>query len=400
MTEGGKPVLLVLASTYPRWKDDPEPGFVHELARRLTEAFQVIVVCPHARGAARREQLDGVEVLRYRYAPDALETLVNDGGVTTNLRRAAWKWLLVPGFVLGQWWAARTLLRRRAVSVVHAHWLLPQGVVALLLRRLGRGRPPFVVTSHGADLFTLRGGLPMALKRAVLRRAAGASVVSAAMRAEVGRLGLAAGKVHVLPMSVDLAQRFTPEPACVRDRDEILFVGRLVEKKGLRNLIAALPAIRREWPAAFITVAGFGPEETACRALVEQLGLGAHVRFLGAVRQPDLPGLYRRAALMVAPFVQAGSGDQEGLGLVVVEALGCACPVLIGDVPGARDLPVPAVDAADTAQLAAAVVAQLRLDPAVREQRVREQREQVLQRYDWRVAAREYTALLTAAAAG
>src|ERR1700735_2418201 len=96
--------LLVLASTYPRWRGDPEPGFVHELAKRLTDQFHVIAIVPAAPGAAAREILDDVEVIRYRYAPHRFETLVNDGGIVTNLRRHRWKVLLVPPFVLAQAW--------------------------------------------------------------------------------------------------------------------------------------------------------------------------------------------------------------------------------------------------------------------------------------------------------
>ena len=129
-----KPTLLVLTSTYPRWADDPEPGFVHELAKRLTNHFRVIVLGPHAPGASATEVLDGVEGVRYRYAPDRLETLVNDGGIVTNLRRDKWKLLLVPGFVLAQSWCTWRLVRTGSVDVIHAHWLIPQGLIAAMLR--------------------------------------------------------------------------------------------------------------------------------------------------------------------------------------------------------------------------------------------------------------------------
>ncbi|HTH09438.1 MAG TPA: glycosyltransferase, partial [Acidovorax sp.] len=149
----GKRTLLVLASTYPRWAGDPEPGFVHELAKRMTDRFRVIALVPHTGGARAREMLEGVEVHRYRYAPKRWETLVNDGGIVANLKRDRWKHLLVPGFVLAQAWCAWRLLRRERVDVIHAHWLVPQGLIAALLRYLPGRAAPFLVTSHGADLF-------------------------------------------------------------------------------------------------------------------------------------------------------------------------------------------------------------------------------------------------------
>lgn len=90
------PKLLVVASTYPRWRGDPEPGFVHALSRDLTAHFQVTVLCPHAPGAAHREHLDDVQVIRYRYAPEALEQLVNGGGIVSNLRRRPGRWRWYP----------------------------------------------------------------------------------------------------------------------------------------------------------------------------------------------------------------------------------------------------------------------------------------------------------------
>ncbi|MBL2545111.1 glycosyltransferase family 4 protein, partial [Klebsiella pneumoniae] len=58
-----RPRLLVLASTYPRWANDHELSFVHDLAKRLADRFEVVVLCPHAPGAASRELLDGVQIV-------------------------------------------------------------------------------------------------------------------------------------------------------------------------------------------------------------------------------------------------------------------------------------------------------------------------------------------------
>jgi glycosyltransferase involved in cell wall biosynthesis len=338
MTEPNRPTVLVLASTYPRWQGDHEPGFVHELAKRLTDRFHVIALVPHAPKAMTVETLDGVEVIRYRYAPNRLETLVNDGGVVTNLRRHRWKMLLVPSFMLALAWCAWRLIRQRKVDVIHAHWLLPQGMIAAVLGRLSRRPIPFLVTSHGADLFALRGRALNALKRHVVRRAASVTVVSQAMRDELARIGADISKVCVQPMGVDLRGRFTRDPSVTRSPHKLLFVGRLVEKKGLRHLLDALPAILAAAPQVTLAIAGYGPEEPALRDQVESMGLVHKVDFLGAIPQDALPDLLRRSSALVAPFVEAGNGDREGLGLVMVEALGCGCPVVTTRIPAVMDV--------------------------------------------------------------
>lgn len=390
--------LLVLASTYPRWRGDPEPAFVHALARRLAARFQVTVLAPHAPGAAGRETVDGVDVVRYRYAPGRLEALVNDGGIITNLRRARWKWLLVPGFIFMLAWEAWQISRKQKIDLIHAHWLLPQGLVAALLQFLPGRTVPYLITSHGADLYALRGGPMNALKRFALRRSSAATVVSGAMRNALRSMGADVSKVSVQPMGVDLAGRFCPDPSVSRSEHDILFVGRLVEKKGLGYLLDAMPAVLERVPEARLMIAGFGPDEEDLRELARCLGLGDAVQFLGAVSQEELPDLYRRAAVFVAPFVRAASGDQEGLGLVLVEAIGCGCPILAGDGPALSDILGEqfkglAFDPRDTATFASRVADTLADPRGSRAQAVR-LREACASTFDWDGVAEAYAGLL------
>lgn len=395
---GSRPRLLLTASTYPRWSDDPEPGFVHELARRLTSRFDVTVLAPHAPGARERECMDGVDVVRFRYAPARWETLVQGGGIGTNLRRYPLLWLLVPLYGLMHSWSLARCIRAMRPDVIHVHWIIPQGACLQALRALGMTIPPVLLTSHGADLFSFRGRFAIRLKRWALRGVEHVTVVSEAMRAPVAALGIEKERIRVEPMGVDLDVRFTPSAAGPVS-DEVLFVGRMVEKKGLAQLIEAMPRVLAMRPRTRLRIAGFGPEEARCRELVAQLRLEESVAFLGPVAQRDLPALYRSASLLVAPFVEASSGDQEGLGLVVLEAIGCGCPVLVGRVQATPDLvsltdgAVATVDALDLGALADAIVANLR-DPDVARAQALRARRALAARMGWGAVALRYGELL------
>ena len=178
-------------------------------------------------------------------------------------------------------WQTARLTRQWRPRVIHAHWLILQGLAVALLSRLGMAMPPMLVTSHGADLFALRSGPLQGLKRFVLRRAAAITVVSTAMREELERMGVDTARVSIQPMGVDLGGRFTPDRPVERARYEILFVGRLVEKKGLRHLIDAMPRILAQRDTAHLTIVGFGPDEMALKTQVQSMGLDGHVHFLG-----------------------------------------------------------------------------------------------------------------------
>lgn len=394
-----KPLLLVLASTYPRWEGDPEPGFVHALCMRLTQAFEVHVVCPHAPGALAEEQLDGVQVHRFRYAPGHLEALVQGGGILSNLKHHPWKWLLVPLFFTGLAGKTWSMTRRLRPACIHSHWIIPQGLVLAALLQTQRRSAPLLLTSHGGDLFSLRGGLFERLKRAVVRQASAITVVSQAMVAEVIRLGADPQRVRVVPMGVDFQKLFTPGAAEDRQPGEILFVGRLVEKKGVRYLIEAMPAILDQLPGARLRIVGTGPEEAVLRKLALHKGVAEHVEFLGALPQAELPALYRRANVFVAPFVEAASGDREGLGLVTVEAIACGCPVIVGDMPVLDDIFDPSednlrVNPRQVDQLARCVAAIL-TNPYEAYDRALAIRERIESRMSWDVIANGYIRLIT-----
>lgn len=337
--------LLILASTYPRWIADSEPGFVHELARRLTPSFNVTVVCPHSPGAEMLENLDGVSIRRFRYAMSSMETLVHGGGMVANIFRSPWKFMLLPSFFFAYLFAVDRILSRNKIDVIHAHWIIPQGLILLMLRLLGRKVPPILLTSHGGDLFGLQGSFFSVVKEKILRQADQVTVVSYAMVEPARRLGVSMGKLEVIPMGVDFDDRFTPGKPSERKKARLLFVGRLVEKKGISVLLEAMPEIISAFPDVRLKIVGDGPLRQQLVNQCNRLGISAYVSFVGARAQLELPVFYREASLFVAPFVRATNGDQEGLGLVSVEAIACECPVVLGAVPAVLDVLDECLDA-------------------------------------------------------
>jgi glycosyltransferase involved in cell wall biosynthesis len=167
-------------------------------------------------------------------------------------------------------------------------------------------------------------------------------------------------------MGTDLRNLFTPPPAsATRDTRHLVFVGRLVEKKGVRYLLDALASLADAYPDLRLTIAGDGPLRRELERRAVDLGIAERVAFLGGVAQASLPELYRRATLAVFPFVVAADGDQEGFGLVIIEAMGCGCPVIANDLAAVHqsiDAGVTGVLAppGDVAALAAAIAGSLR----------------------------------------
>jgi glycosyltransferase involved in cell wall biosynthesis len=390
--------VLVLTSTFPRWIDDVEPPFVLELCKRLVQYYQVTVIAPHAAGSKLDETIDKVRVRRYRYAPPSLEKLSYQGGIIANLKRSRWSYLLLPVFFAAQLFAVISILRRERIDLVHAHWLVPQGlVIAIATTILGKNAPPFICTSHGGDLLGLNGRFLSSIKNWVIHRSSRMTVVSSSMVARALRTNIRPENLRVMSMGVDTQRTFTCDPQTDRMDNQILFVGRLVEKKGVLYLIQAMKDVLLHKPGAKLNIIGEGPDRYMLEGLVEKLHIQHAVNFLGAIKNTDVPLHYRQATILVAPSIITSEGDQEGLGLVLVEALACGCTVIATDVPAMQDVVISSDGGIIVPQKSSAAISkailQLMADSTLRLTMAQKGQAYVQCMYDWEAIAKRYASL-------
>lgn len=393
--------ILVLTSTFPRWPGDTTPPFVHELSKRLTKSFEITVLAPHYPGSPIREERDGMAIRRFRYSWGRFETLAGEKAMLPALRGNRLNYLLVPFFLLAEFFATLYLVRRSRIDCIHAHWLLPQGLIAALVKLIAG--VPFVVTAHGGDVYGLRGWLPTILKSFTLRQAARVTTVSRDLATRVDELvpGL---NISVIPMGVD-STAFHPafvDPT-IRQRHGIageflLFVGRLSEKKGVRYLFEAMPRVVERFPGVKLMVIGKGELEEELHGLVSRLALTDQVVFTGAIPNHELPAYYATADVFVGPSIISSGGDTEGFGLTFVEAGLSGCLVIGTRTGGIGDIIEDGktgflVEMRDAEALAEAIINGLALQAESRGfgESVRQR---LMGKFDWQIIAGKYGALL------
>ena len=396
--------ILVLTSTYSRWAGDTDPKFVDNLCQYLSKENEVHVVAPHTSGTATEEMKDGIRIFRYRYSIERWETLAYDGGILPRLKQNKLRLLLVPFFLLAQWLMTVRLLRRHNYDVIHAHWIIPQGLVALLARPFARMPLAIVATSHGGDLFALKGGLLAWLKRWITQRVDHLTVVSSTMKAKAIEQQLKDGsEISVIPMGVDSHGMFMPPPEGSVRRG-LLFVGRLVDKKGVEYLIRAMPLVLEKHPDETLTIIGSGPLQESLESLCLDLDLRQRVVFLGSLVNTEIPGYLRSAAVTIFPSIVADDGDQEGTPVAIMEALACECAIVVSDYPGARDIIEDGVNGYLVGQRSAGELAErissLLANPGAQLQLGKNGRKHVQEFYDWRIISGRFEYVFKQCAAG
>ena len=337
-----KKKLLVTTSTFPRWENDTDPPFVYELSRRLANSFDITVLAPNYPGALTREEMSGIQVHRFRYFFKKLELLAGSEGILPTLRKNIFFNLLVPFFLLGEFWALVKLTKKIKPDIIHAHWILPQGFIAALAKKITG--VPFVVTTHGGDIYGLQGRFATTLKRYALHKAAHVTVVSKDIQQTIKKKFGENILTEVISMGVD-SQLFNPDKKDDQLRRKygitgpfLLFVGRLTEKKGVRYLIEAMVSVLKNFPETKLMLIGTGELHQELSRLVVSLGLQENVIFTGAIPNNELPKYFATADIFIGPSIQAEGGDTEGFGLTFVEAGMSGCFVVASDVGGISDI--------------------------------------------------------------
>jgi colanic acid/amylovoran biosynthesis glycosyltransferase len=230
-------------------------------------------------------------------------------------------------------------LRARSPRLVYAHFA-PDGYAAMQLAdRLG---VPLVTALHGYDvtmsdeaIAATRLGREYLHGRSGLQKK-GALFVSCSsfVRGRSLELGYPEERSIVHPIGVDV-QRFQPPPEGHREK-VVLFVGRLVEKKGCGSLLEAMSQVQQRQSAIELVVVGDGPLRGEYEAHAARLGL--RCRFLGVQPSTVVRAWMARATVFCVPSVVAESGDAEGFGMVFIEAQAMGLPVvstLSGGIPEA-----------------------------------------------------------------
>lgn len=298
-----------------------------DLAREEAKRFDVTVLTPMVPGAARAETIDGVKVIRYRYFFKRFEDLA-DGAILDNLKAIPIRAIQIVPLVVSLWFNVLRLSRRLMPAAIHAHWVIPQGLVA----RLAAPRVPLLVTTHGGDIYALNNAPMREVKREVFAFAKRITTVNSEMKRKLVERGLSADKISVLPMGVDTETVGRLAGATKILPGKILVVGRLVEKKGIAFLLDALraPQLADRLGSIKLTVVGDGP----LRGWLESQAIGLPVEFVGQQGRDQVLRHIAEAELMVIPSVTAESGDQEGLPVTLLEGGAGAVCVIASDLPG------------------------------------------------------------------
>lgn len=366
------------------------------------------VLAPHAEsGTANREVIDGVSVERFRYLwPQHSQTVCYHGGALVNLRKSRKNVIKLPALVLAEWTAVFRRLASRRYDLLHSHWILPQGFIGVLAAK--PLRIPHVLTVHGGDVFALKGGVLARFKRFSLKGANAVTVNSSVTRRAVEGLSSGLPNLNQIPMGVSTArvEKSDPRVHAIRDKFRgaegplLVFVGRVVDEKGVEDLIAATEQLRPVLPGVRTLIVGEGQDRERFEKKVAEAGLTDWVSFVGWVQPSEVPVYLAAGDIFVGPSRTGTDGWVEAQGLTFIEAMIAGTPVVATRSGGIVDSVVDEetgllVKEESPAQIAAAVQ-RLHTDAGLRSRLVATAYDTAVSRFSRAASARSFSTLFAA----
>ena len=241
---------------------------------------------------------------------------------------------------LNGWLCGRSVLpgmKAFKPDAIVGYWVYPEGAGGLhAARQLG---VPGIIGALGTDIH-MRSGMNAWLTRRTLQQADAVITVSEAMtRYTTSHHGVAPDRITTIVNGFNTGI-FGPKPLAQTrqklglgaDEELILYVGRLIEAKGLRELMQAFQAVLEKRPRARLALAGEGALKAELQSRIEQLKLGERVQLLGGLSPDEVADWMSCANVLSLP------SWSEGYPNVLVEALACGCPVVASRVGGIPEI--------------------------------------------------------------
>lgn len=333
--------ICLITSSYARFEDDGNARFVRSIAEaQAALGHEVHVLAPYTPQV--QPYNSPVHVHWFKYVWPTRWGVMGHAAALENDRNlrgvALWQ---APLFVISLLFHLQCLIWRYDFDILHAHWVIPSGVLVSWVARLNR--KPFFISLHGSDMYLVqRNKVWRYLARTAFQYAVGVTACSAPLAHASIEVGTPSDRVAVIPYGAD-PLRFKLTESSIELRELlhipqedliILAVGRLVGKKGFVHLVRAMPKILASVLQARLVIVGEGPERSLLENVSRDLNVDSRVILVGNVQWSQVSSYLFLSDIFVVPSIHDSSGNLDGLPNVVLEAMAAGRPIVATSIGG------------------------------------------------------------------
>jgi colanic acid/amylovoran biosynthesis glycosyltransferase len=215
-----------------------------------------------------------------------------------------------------------------AYDIIHSHFGT-NGILAAQLKHLGAIKGKLITSFHGYDISKYPENNGFDVYDFLFKEGDLFLPISKRWKERLIELGCPEEKTIVHRMGID-TKTFSFRPRTFRPTEKIylLTVGRFVEKKGVAYGIQAVASLLHKYPQVEYRIVGDGPLRPDLSRLIQDASASEQIKILGWRTQEDIVKLMQEAHIFLAPSITSSTGDQEGIPVVLMEAMARGLPVV------------------------------------------------------------------------
>jgi glycosyltransferase involved in cell wall biosynthesis len=225
------------------------------------------------------------------------------------------------------------LVKQKSIVHIHAHFAnYPTDIAMLVSTFTGI---PFSFSAHAHDIYVNPQELTQKISRSKF-----VTTCTQYNKKYLDKLVSTSekDKIHRLYHGVDLAYWQSDLPQNRQNRKQILFIGRLIEKKGVIYLLEAVELLKKKKQAIRLVIVGKGKEEQKLKNFCHSHELSDDITFLGRQNPLQIKKLFACSDIFVLPSIIASNGDRDGIPNVILEAMASGLPVVSTPVSGITEV--------------------------------------------------------------
>ncbi|MEJ5307394.1 MAG: glycosyltransferase family 4 protein [candidate division WOR-3 bacterium] len=307
--------LLHITTAFKRYKKDIITPWLVDLLEEQSKTNEVFVLTSGYKGVFRKQRYNKIKIFRFNYAPKNLMKLTHDYTIMDYLKFNKNAFFLLPLFFLTGIIENLKISKNEKIDFIFVHWPFPLFFISFPAKIFLKKR--IVSVFYGAELKLFKKSFfgKRFLLDLILKNSYKIVAISSYTKKQIEEIvGGEKYDIEVIPYGVHIDEKISFS----EKENIILFVGRLVERKGVDYLIKAMKFVKGDYKLYII---GDGYKKIELEELVRKEKLIERVKFLGFVGDKDLIEYYKKSKIFVLPAIHDRNGDTEGLGMVLVEAI-------------------------------------------------------------------------------
>ena len=399
--------LLVTASTFPANNKDPVPRFVEDHVKALKKYdpdIEIFVLAPHNAYANTMDSKQHADFLEHRFHyfwPFTNLELLTGRAIVPALKKNPLLYFQIPFLFIATTFATCSQIKKHDPDLVYAHWFTPQGVAAAFACLVTKKK--FIFTTHAGDVKVWK-LIPLSkhLIKWVCDRASLYTAVSNQTADKLYEMlpdsQIYRDKMTIIPMGTEIEAKSSSVKLSNKTTN-ILFIGRLVTRKGVDYLLNALAGLKNQ--KYQLVIAGEGPDQLKLQELTKKLGLDKKVQFVGFVSGDQKREHYQNSDIVCIPSVDEITST-EGMPVSLMEAVSYGKITISSNVSGAQEYITDGEQGyifteKNTEQLTEKLKAAMSLNDD-RYRKMSESAYELSKNFDWDILAPKYYKLLQKAA--